>query len=136
MPPISSPIRTLGRAGCWWPSNTPAPSDPSYSLTRRCGSPRRQPASIAGRRASASTPMRSSPSSTRKGVELAMRLGAALPITAEDGGPPARHDFAAGAAMLEDVGYTSVWVFDAIGRGFMLPDPLIALAVAATVTER
>jgi alkanesulfonate monooxygenase SsuD/methylene tetrahydromethanopterin reductase-like flavin-dependent oxidoreductase (luciferase family) len=65
-----------------------------------------------------------------------MRLGAALPITADDGGPPAPRDFAAGAVMLEEVGYTSVWVFDAIGRGFMLPDPLMALAVAATVTER
>lgn len=65
-----------------------------------------------------------------------MRLGAALPITSEVGGPPAPRDFAAGAAILEELGYTSVWVFDAIGRGFMLPDPLMALAVAATVTER
>jgi alkanesulfonate monooxygenase SsuD/methylene tetrahydromethanopterin reductase-like flavin-dependent oxidoreductase (luciferase family) len=65
-----------------------------------------------------------------------MRLGAALPITSEDGGAPAPRDFSAGAAMLEGLGYTSIWVFDAIGRGFMLPDPLMALAVAATVTER
>jgi alkanesulfonate monooxygenase SsuD/methylene tetrahydromethanopterin reductase-like flavin-dependent oxidoreductase (luciferase family) len=65
-----------------------------------------------------------------------VRLGAALPITTDDGGPPGPRQFADGAAMLERLGYTSVWVFDAIGRGFMLPDPLMALTVAATVTER
>ncbi len=29
----------------------------------------------------------------------------------------------------------SVWAFDAIGRGFLLADPLTALSVAATVTR-
>ena len=33
-----------------------------------------------------------------------MRLGAALPITTEDGGPPGAREFADGAAMLERLG--------------------------------
>lgn len=41
-----------------------------------------------------------------------------------------------GAATLERLGYRSIWVFDAVGRGFILPDPFMALAVAATVTDR
>ncbi|HYE93279.1 MAG TPA: LLM class flavin-dependent oxidoreductase [Terriglobales bacterium] len=40
------------------------------------------------------------------------------------------------ARLAERLGFDSVWCFDAIGRGFMLPDPLIALSVAASVTER
>jgi alkanesulfonate monooxygenase SsuD/methylene tetrahydromethanopterin reductase-like flavin-dependent oxidoreductase (luciferase family) len=65
-----------------------------------------------------------------------VRLGAALPISAGDGSAPADRAFADNAALLEQLGYASVWVFDAIARGFMLPDPLMALTVAATVTER
>jgi alkanesulfonate monooxygenase SsuD/methylene tetrahydromethanopterin reductase-like flavin-dependent oxidoreductase (luciferase family) len=64
-----------------------------------------------------------------------VKIGAALPVSAADGGPPAARDFASGATLLETLGYSSVWVFDAIGRGFMMPDALMALAVAATVTE-
>ena len=65
-----------------------------------------------------------------------MRLGAALPILGIDGRPVGPRDFADGARLLERLGFASVWVFDAVGRGFMLPDPLMALCVAATVTER
>lgn len=64
-----------------------------------------------------------------------MRLGAALPITGPGGGLADARTFADGARMLEEIGYSSVWVFDAVGRGFMLPDPLMALAVAATATS-
>lgn len=65
-----------------------------------------------------------------------MRLGAALPVTqAVGGGPLGPRSLADGAAQLERLGYRSIWVFDAVGRGFILPDPLMALAVAATVTE-
>ncbi len=38
--------------------------------------------------------------------------------------------------MIEAIGFDSLWCFDAIGRGTLLPDPLIALSVAATVTQR
>lgn len=52
------------------------------------------------------------------------------------GGPLSSRGLADGARRLESHGFDSVWAFDAIGRGFALPDPLIAVAVAATVTER
>jgi len=65
-----------------------------------------------------------------------VRLGAALPISTGDGSAPPSGAFADNAALLEQLGYESLWVFDAIARGFMLPDPLMALTVAATVTER
>jgi len=64
-----------------------------------------------------------------------VRLGATLPITGPGGGPVDARTFAEGASLLEELGYTSIWVFDAVGRGFMLPDPLMALAIAATVTK-
>ena len=65
-----------------------------------------------------------------------MRLGAALPITGFDRRPVGPRTFADGARRLEELGFASAWVFDAVGRGFVLPDPLMALAAAATVTER
>jgi alkanesulfonate monooxygenase SsuD/methylene tetrahydromethanopterin reductase-like flavin-dependent oxidoreductase (luciferase family) len=37
------------------------------------------------------------------------------------------------ARAIEAAGFESAWAFDAIGRGFLHPDPLTALAVAATV---
>lgn len=65
-----------------------------------------------------------------------MRLGAALPVTSPDGTPPSGRTFARAAEELEALGFDSIWVFDAIGRGFLLPDPLTALSIAATVTNR
>ncbi len=65
-----------------------------------------------------------------------MRLGAALPVTGFDGDPVGARHFADAARRLEALGYESIWVFDAVGRGFILPDPLMVLAVAAAVTER
>ncbi|MDH3681444.1 MAG: LLM class flavin-dependent oxidoreductase [Acidimicrobiia bacterium] len=65
-----------------------------------------------------------------------MRLGASLPIAALGGGPLTAASLADGARLIERLGYRSIWVFDAVGRGFMLPDPLLALAVAATVTNQ
>lgn len=59
-----------------------------------------------------------------------------LPIVDPAGGPLSSRGLADGARRLEAHGFDSVWAFDAIGRGFVLPDPLIAVAVAATVTER
>lgn len=38
------------------------------------------------------------------------------------------------AMALEELGYRSLWVFDAVGRGFMMPECLTALAAAAVTT--
>jgi alkanesulfonate monooxygenase SsuD/methylene tetrahydromethanopterin reductase-like flavin-dependent oxidoreductase (luciferase family) len=60
-----------------------------------------------------------------------MRLGVALPST--DGGRPLGAETLAEAAQrIEAAGFDSAWVFDSIGRGRLLPDPLTALAVAGT----
>jgi alkanesulfonate monooxygenase SsuD/methylene tetrahydromethanopterin reductase-like flavin-dependent oxidoreductase (luciferase family) len=65
-----------------------------------------------------------------------IRIGAALPVTgAVGGGPLGSRSLTDGAALLERLGYRSIWVFDAVGRGFILPDPLMALTAAATVTD-
>ena len=62
-----------------------------------------------------------------------MRLGALLALT---GSPdPAATALADWARQLAGEGYESLWMPHAIGRGFMLSDPFIALCVAATVTE-
>ena len=71
-----------------------------------------------------------------------MRLGIALPT--DDADQPAAdgrrvlraESLAEGARRIEAAGFESAWVFDSIGRGFLLPDPLVALSVAATVTSR
>src|SRR5256886_13959973 len=65
-----------------------------------------------------------------------MRLGLALPTTTSDGRPLTGAALIAGARAIERAGFDSVWCFDSIGRGSMIPDPLIAVSVAATVTER
>lgn len=57
-----------------------------------------------------------------------MRLGVVLPFHAGA--------VAAAARAAEEAGFDSLWVVDAHNRGFMLPDPFVALAVAATVTDR
>lgn len=68
-----------------------------------------------------------------------MRIGAILPFDALADNPLDGHLRAAGgwarsAAVLERLGYDSIWVFDAVGRGFILPDPLMALMAAAVAT--
>jgi alkanesulfonate monooxygenase SsuD/methylene tetrahydromethanopterin reductase-like flavin-dependent oxidoreductase (luciferase family) len=65
-----------------------------------------------------------------------MRLGVNLPMTAPDGRPLTGDGLIAGARLIEGAGFDGLWCFDAIGRGFILPDPLIAVSVAATATER
>ncbi len=64
-----------------------------------------------------------------------MRLGVVLPVREVGGGPLGPATLADGARRIEDAGFASAWVFDALGRGFLLPDPLTALAIAATVTS-
>lgn len=65
-----------------------------------------------------------------------MRLGAALPFADLSGGPLGPRSLAVAARTIERLGYDSIWTFDVIGRGFMVPDPLMALAAAAGATER
>jgi len=63
------------------------------------------------------------------------RFGIALP-TGGPGGPPfVAQTLAEAARNVEAAGFESTWAFDAIGRGFLHPDPLTALAVAASVTR-
>src|SRR5438034_10098788 len=65
-----------------------------------------------------------------------MRLGLALPTTTSDGRPHTGAALIAGARAIERAGFDSLECFDSIGRGFMIPDPLLAVSVAATATER
>lgn len=61
-----------------------------------------------------------------------MRLGALLgPIV----DAKRSRTLAEQAHSLVDSGYSSLWSAQAIGRGFMITDPFIALAVAATVSD-
>ncbi len=65
-----------------------------------------------------------------------MRLGVTLPRLGPDGRPLTGEALIDGARLIERTGFDSLWCFDAIGRGFILPDPLIAVSVAAAVTQR
>ena len=61
-----------------------------------------------------------------------MRLGALLgPVNSSDAGSLANQ-----ARLLEQEGYASLWSAQAMGRGFMLTDPFITLAIAAAVTNK
>ena len=61
------------------------------------------------------------------------RFGIALP--GGGGGTLAPAGIADAARTIEAAGFSSAWTFDAIGRGWLLPDPLTALAIAGTVTR-
>ncbi|MEM7101432.1 MAG: LLM class flavin-dependent oxidoreductase [Pseudomonadota bacterium] len=62
-----------------------------------------------------------------------MKLGAAIqPLSTN----PAIGELTEFAKQLEALGYESLWVTQAVGRGFMLPDPLLILAAAAGATSR
>lgn len=39
------------------------------------------------------------------------------------------------ARNIEAAGFRGAWAYDSVGRGHLLPEPLIALAIAATVTR-
>ncbi len=61
-----------------------------------------------------------------------MRLGATLVHLSD---APA-FDVAGRARGLVEAGFESLWAPEIIGRGTLVPDPFVALAVAAAVTER
>jgi alkanesulfonate monooxygenase SsuD/methylene tetrahydromethanopterin reductase-like flavin-dependent oxidoreductase (luciferase family) len=63
------------------------------------------------------------------------RFGVSLPGGGASGIGLAPTALADAARQIEAAGFESAWVFDAIGRGWLLPEPLTALAVAATVTR-
>jgi len=65
-----------------------------------------------------------------------VRLGVNLASSHSDAGPLTGATLLESARRVERLGFDSVWFFDAIGRGFMLPDPLIGVSVAAAVTSR
>lgn len=60
-----------------------------------------------------------------------MRLGATLAHLSE--APP--FAIAPWARRLVDAGFESLWTPQIVGRGFLVPDPFVTLAVAATATE-
>jgi len=64
------------------------------------------------------------------------RFGLALPAGGRHAPAPDATTLADAAWRIEAAGFASAWVFDSVGRGFLLADPLMALAVAATVTSR
>ena len=61
-----------------------------------------------------------------------MRLGALLPPTLANGDSRA---LAEASREIAGSGYAGIWTVQAAGRGSFLPDPLMALAVAANVTQ-
>jgi hypothetical protein len=63
------------------------------------------------------------------------RFGIILPSGGRSGPALGAQSLADAALRIEAAGFESVWAFDAIGRGFLLADPLTALSVAATVTR-
>ena len=61
-----------------------------------------------------------------------MRLGALIGFLPPQAQPM---DFAEQAKRFAGEGFDNLWVPQAIGRGFMIPDPFVALAVAAMATK-
>ena len=65
-----------------------------------------------------------------------MTFGLALPFVDLEGGPLRPGSIAGNARRIEEAGFGSIWTFDAMGRGFLLPDPLESLAIVGSATER
>jgi alkanesulfonate monooxygenase SsuD/methylene tetrahydromethanopterin reductase-like flavin-dependent oxidoreductase (luciferase family) len=63
------------------------------------------------------------------------RFGIALPTGPGRGSHFGASSLADAARGIEAAGFESAWTFDSVGRGNIRPDPLMALAVAATVTR-
>lgn len=61
-----------------------------------------------------------------------MRLGALFGFLSPQAQP---NDLAEQAKRYAGEGFDSLWVAQAVGRGFMIPDPFVALATAATATK-
>jgi alkanesulfonate monooxygenase SsuD/methylene tetrahydromethanopterin reductase-like flavin-dependent oxidoreductase (luciferase family) len=63
------------------------------------------------------------------------RFGIALPTGSTGGSEFGALSLADAARRIEAAGFESAWTFDSVGRGALRPDPLMALAVAGTVTR-
>ena len=63
------------------------------------------------------------------------RFGISLPTGSTGGAEFGALSLADAARRIEAAGFESAWTFDSVGRGTLRPDPLMALAVAATVTR-
>ena len=63
------------------------------------------------------------------------RFGIALPTGSTGGAEFGALSLANAARHIEAAGFESAWTFDSVGRGTLRPDPLMALAVAGTVTR-
>jgi alkanesulfonate monooxygenase SsuD/methylene tetrahydromethanopterin reductase-like flavin-dependent oxidoreductase (luciferase family) len=63
------------------------------------------------------------------------RFGIALPTGGTGGSEFGALSLADAARRIEAAGFESAWTFDSVGRGTLRPDPLMALAVAGTVTR-
>src|SRR5215468_2560221 len=63
------------------------------------------------------------------------RFGLSLPAGGRSSPAPGARSLADAAQRIEAAGFESIWAFDAIGRGWLMADPLTALSVAATVTR-
>ena len=64
------------------------------------------------------------------------RFGLSLPAGGRSSPAPGARSLADAAQRIEAAGFESIWAFDAIGRGFLMADPLTALSVAATSISR
>ena len=63
------------------------------------------------------------------------RFGISLPAGPGGGAPLGASVLADAARAIEAAGFESAWTFDSLGRGTLRADPLMVLAVAATVTR-
>ena len=63
------------------------------------------------------------------------KFGIALPTGGTGGAEFGALSLADAARRIEAAGFESAWTFDSVGRGTLRPDPLMALAVAGTVTR-
>ena len=63
-----------------------------------------------------------------------MKIGVCISLT--EAQAISREKLVEGPKMIERLGFDGLWFFDTIGRARALPDPLIGVSVAASVTER
>ena len=63
-----------------------------------------------------------------------MEIGVCISLIEEQA--ISREKLVEGPKMVERLGFDGLWFFDTIGRARALPDPLIGVSVAASVTER
>ena len=63
-----------------------------------------------------------------------MKIGVCITLSEDE--ENLREKLVVGPETVERLGFDGLWFFDTIGRARALPDPLIAVSVAASVTNR